>query len=561
MKSLPTLRRYLAGIITLAIVSALALFFWPGMSPDAAEKVSNDKAKAALQAAWPLFGGTPGRNMVNTVDKNIPAEWYVENSDDKEKKPAKNIKWKAALGSQSYSGPVVSGGKVFVGTNNNSPRDKKIEGDKGVVMCFRESDGKFLWQITHDKLPSGQVNDWPEQGVCSTPVVEGNRLYYVSNRCEVVCADTEGIEGKLETKIHWTYDMMKELDVFPHNLAACSPVIAGDLIFVVTANGVDENHINIPAPKAPSFIALNKKSGKLAWQNNLPTIKAADIAKLDEETDPEEFAKSPIKLLMDRGEVIMHGQWSNPTFAQANGKPQVIFPGGDGWLYAFEPEKGELIWKFDANPKDAKYALGGKGTRSDFISTPVVVGNRLYIGTGQDPEHVKGVGHLWCLDITKKGDVSPDLVTDAKASPPKTKKNPNSAVVWHFGGSVPEKERETLKRNYYFSRTMSTCAIHDGLLYITDLSGRLYCLDSGTGKEYWFHDTKSETWGSPYWVDGKIYVGNDEQEVNVFQHGKVKKQLAKNDMPRGQPVKSTPVAANGTLYIMTTSHLYAIEKK
>ena len=58
--------------------------------------------------------------------------------------------------------------------------------------------------------------------------------------------------------------MMGELGVFPHNLSVCSPLVVGDLVFVVTANGVDEKHIDIPRPQAPSFIAVNKKTGEVA---------------------------------------------------------------------------------------------------------------------------------------------------------------------------------------------------------------------------------------------------------------------------------------------------------
>ena len=106
-----------------------------------------------------MWGGTPQRNMINTVEKNIPDTWDVTTG--------KNIKWVAQLGSQSFGNPVVAGGKVFVGTNNQSERQPKVKGDKGVVMCFREADGKFLWQNVHDKLASGRVNDWPKQGICS----------------------------------------------------------------------------------------------------------------------------------------------------------------------------------------------------------------------------------------------------------------------------------------------------------------------------------------------------------------------------------------------------------
>jgi hypothetical protein len=104
-------------------------------------------------------------------------------------------------------------------------------------MCFRESDGKFLWQAVTDKLASGPQNDFPEQGVCSSPAVDGKRLYYVSNRGELVCLDTEGFldgkndgpfqgevyKGPSDADIVWKLDMMKELGVYQRNMANSSP--------------------------------------------------------------------------------------------------------------------------------------------------------------------------------------------------------------------------------------------------------------------------------------------------------------------------------------------------
>ena len=79
--------------------------------------------------------------------KGLPTEWDV--------KTKKNVKWVADLGSQSYGNPVVAGGMVFVGTNNEALRDPKQPGDRGVLMAFRESNGEFLWQQTHEKLAVG----------------------------------------------------------------------------------------------------------------------------------------------------------------------------------------------------------------------------------------------------------------------------------------------------------------------------------------------------------------------------------------------------------------------
>jgi outer membrane protein assembly factor BamB len=487
-----------------------------------------------------MYGGSASRNMANTHAKNLPTTWDVEKKT--------NIKWVADLGSKAYGGPVVVGGKVFVGTNNQKPRDPKfvVKGkvlDMGVLMAFDEAKGDFLWQAVYPKLAAGRVVDWPLEGLCSTPLVEGERIYYCSNRCEVVCAPTAG------GKPHWRLDMIKDLGVFPHNLTVCSPLLVGDKLFIVTANGVDEGHINVPAPKAPSFLCLDKKNGKVVWQNNNPSKMLLEVPK---KGDQKDF----FKRLVNRGELLQHGQWSNPAYAMVNGLPQVVFPGGDGWIYSFEPGTGKLIWKFDCNPKNAFYELGGKGTRSDFIATPVIYDDKVYIGVGQDPEHEGGVGHLWCIDMTKKGDVSPELVTDDSVFPPKTKPNPNSAKVWHYGGPA---DANKIGRNYYFGRTMSSCAIHDDLLYVAELAGYLHCLDAKTGKEHWVHDTKSATWSSPYYADGKVYLGTDAGTVFVFAHNKQKKLLAENEMDT--PVRATPVAANGTLFVMTENKLFAIAEK
>ncbi len=531
MQSYPNLRRWLSAGISLAVFAGLAaVVAWSGRSPDMLNRAQADQTKSELARVWPLFGGSLSRNMVNTVEKNVPTDWSVEEG------KLKHIKWVAPLGTRSYGGPAIAGGKIYIGTNRAAPRTPPVPGDKGVIRCLSEADGKFLWQSIHDKLPSGLVNDWPDQGICSTPVIDGNRIYYVSNRCELVCATTDGLaagknvgvqdekyKGPTDADIVWRLDMLKELNVFPHNLSTSSPLVAGDLVFVITSNGVDEGHINIPAPKAPSFIAVDKKTGKLKWQNN------------------------------DPGEKILHGQWSNPVYAVVNGKPQIIFPGGDGWLRGFEPQTGKLIWKFDCNPKKSIWKLQGKGTRNNIISTPVVYDNKVYVGVGQDPEHRYGVGHFWCIDITKTGDLSP--VNDN--FDPKDPVNKNSGLVWHYGGNVDSKTAEEIGRDYRFGRTLSTAAVHDGLVYIAELEGYLHCLDAKTGKQYWEHNLKSDVWGSPYCVDGKVYIGDDDGEINIFKDGKEKELINTVDMKAR--VRSTPVVVNGVLYVMTESHLYAVK--
>jgi outer membrane protein assembly factor BamB len=533
MESQRVLRRWVAAFITGGILTTIAgVIIYQAYSGEAALDKPDDKAAAGNE--WPLFGGTLARNLVNLKEKNIPTQADITKAKEG------NIKWSQDLGSKAYGGPVIADGKIFVGTNNDNPRDPKIEGDKGVLMCFEEKTGKFLWQHVHNKLSAGRVNDWPEEGICSSPHVEAGRLYYVTNRSEVICADT----GTGEIK--WKFDMIAKLNNFPHNLSTCSPLVVGDVLYVITSNGVDEGHINIPQPEAPSFIALNKKNGELLWKNNDPTKNLVEAKKAGEEVD--------IKKLVNEGRLLMHGQWSNPVYAEPDNRPMIIFPGGDGWMRAFEPKSGELIWKFDCNPKGTFYKLGSGATRNDFVCTPVIWENKLYIGVGQDPEHKSGVGHLWCIDITKKpANKDKDISPVDNNFNPKAEVNRNSGLVWHFGDFITPKP-EPRERQYRFSRTLSTCAVHDGLCYAADFDGYFYCLNALTGELQYEEYTKAQLWSSPSWVDGHVYLGNEQGLIRVYKHGKKKELLSTIDMngnDSGATVRATPVACNGVLYVMT----------
>ncbi len=443
---------------------------------------------------WPMWGGTPHRNMVSASGP-LPASWDVQ--------AKTNIKWKAELGDTSYGNPVVAGGRVFVGTNNARPRNPAVTGDKGALMCFRESDGGFLWQAVSDKLESGQDNDWPEQGVCSSPAVEGKRLYYVTNRGELVCLDTEGFadgkndgpyqdekdKGPTDADIVWKLDMVKDLGVFPHNMSNSSPLVWEDLVFVETSNGRDGSDQKVPSPRAPSFLAVEKTSGKVVWRDASP------------------------------GDNILHGQWSSPSLAIVDGAAQVIFPGGDGWLYAFTPTTGEKLWWFNLNPKDAVWPK----TKNDAIATPVYHDGKVFMSVGQNPESGEDIGHMYAIDPRRRGDIT------------------ETGHVWQY-----DKIR----------RSISTAAVADGLVYNADFSGFLHCLDAVTGAPQWTYDALAAIWGSPLVADGKVYLGDEDGDVVVLQAGRTLKKLAEINM--GNAIHSTPVAANGVLYIMTSSDLYAI---
>ena len=529
---------------------------------------------------WNQWGGDGARN--NTpIGSNIPTEWEVGDFDYVtgawDATNSKNIKWVSRLGSQTYGNAVVTGGKVYIGTNNSGAWLERYPSDVdlGCLIAFDAKSGEFLWQHSSEKLKTGRVHDWPLQGICCAPLVEGDRLWFVTSRGEVRCLDTEGFydeqnDGtvtdeshpvKEEADVVWVFDMMRELGVSQHNMCSCSVTVAGDILLVNTSNGLDESHINLPAPEAPSFIALDKGTGKLLWADNSPSTN------------------------------ILHGQWSSPTYAVINGQAQAIFGGGDGWVYSFDPAGdgaggSKLLWKFDANPKDSIWVLGGSGTRNNIIATPVVYDDLVYVAVGQDPEHGEGVGHLWCIDPNKRGDVSPELAFNS--SDPSTpiphkriqavvseegdfaRPNPFSAALWHYS----ERDRDSdgdIAFEEAMHRSCGTVAIKDDILYIADFSGLFHCLDAKSGKVHWVYDMFAAAWGSPLIVEGKVYIGDEDGDVAIFRHSADPQVAMRDDGGEMVPhfgeinmlnsVYSTPIVADNVLYISNRTHLFAIEQE
>lgn len=540
-------------------------------------------------ADWPMWGGTPARNMVSDAT-NVSIDFDLESGVEGK------VIWQQGLGSQTYGNPIVANGKVFVGTNNGGGwrKDKyPAEKDLGVLLCFAEEDGKFLWQLSREKLAAGRVNDWLLQGICSVPAVEGDRMWVVTNRCELMCLDTNGfIDGnndgevqdevdstKQDADIIWNLDMIEELGVFPHNLATSSPVVLGDMVYVVTSNGVDEAHLNVPSPRSPSFLAVNKNTGKVVWEKNQPF------------------------------DGILHGQWSSPAIGFVDGKAQVIFPGGDGWVYAHDAVSGDEIWKCDLNPKETKWELYGAGTRNSIISTPVFHENSVLISVGQDPEHGEGVGYLWRIDATKKGDVSAEVGEIGSPGKP----NPNAGILWVYGGEAQpmlveaerfeqleeiwadlknlqcqreggtpdydafmNKHKEAIsggllhknfhkkdqvpERSAVYRRTMSTVAVSEGLVYAADLSGFVHCINFETGKRHWEHDMLSGVWGSPMVVDEKVFIGNEDGTLTIFKASKDRARvLAEKGTVNFSAIYSTPTFSNGKMFLSDRTRLYAVD--
>src|SRR6266536_3819819 len=107
----------------------MKLFTRIAVAASAVVALSAFHTRTAVAEDWPMWGRAPNRLMV-TPEKGVPMDWDVESG--------KNIKWVATIGSQSYGNPVVAGGLVTIGTNNESHKDPKVVGDASCELIFDE---------------------------------------------------------------------------------------------------------------------------------------------------------------------------------------------------------------------------------------------------------------------------------------------------------------------------------------------------------------------------------------------------------------------------------------
>jgi outer membrane protein assembly factor BamB len=499
------------------LLSGLALGYW------------RLTARAADQPQW---GQAWSRNMVSE-ERGLP--------DSFDPQSGRNILWSAELGTETHSTPVVAGGRVYIGTNNGHPRDPAQQGDRGVLMCFDEKTGRFLWQLVFPKRDEDIYFDWPHSGISSPVTVEGDRVYFVNNRGVVLCLDVRPASGKSETnqelgplepRIIWQFDLTSGAGIWSHDAAHSSILIQGDYLYLNSGTGVDNTHKRIRTPDAPSLVVLDKRTGRL-------------VARDDEHIAPN----------------IFHSTWSSPSLATVNGRPLLFFAAGNGIVYAFEtvpngvleyrsdgvvdsnpspqhsntpslhpPASLQRVWQFDFDPAGPKtnvhqYLSNRRESPSDFFGMPVFNNNRIYVAGGGDIWWGKNEAWLECIDARGSGDIT------------------TNGLVWSY----------PLQKH-----VLSTPAIHNGLAFIADCGRTFHCVDAQTGKACWTHEIKGEAWASPLVADGKVFLGTRSSSFYIFAASREKQVLSTLDLDR--PVSSTATAANGVLYVATMSHLYAVRQ-
>lgn len=505
---------------------------------------------AVVADDWPMLGRNATRNAVSP-EKNPPLDWRVpvpelpaaKNRPAQAAVPRINVRWSADAGTACYSTPVVHRGMVWLCGAWGTYADNGKPG--GHLRCFRESDGDLLYERRSQPLPH-RVNDTGWAGIGCSPLIEDERLWYVTNRWEVACLDIGPLLARGEQpRERWLIDMPKEYGVFPHAPLMgpsrhCSIAAWKDRIFVTTGNGVDDYPTGVPAPQAPALVCLDKNTGKTLWTDHSP------------------------------GGNVHCTEAASPLVAEIAGREQVIVPQGDGWLRSFDPKTGAALWQFDMNRKDA--VPERRGNKNYCLASPVLYEARIYVATGQEVMHGHGPGRLLCIDPTKSGDISVELAVDRDGKPLPARRlqavvaadgeqappNPNSGLIWEFDAS-PTKWEEQMHRS------MSSVAIDKGLVIAPDFSGLIHCLDARTGKWHWSFDQLAASWTNPLIVDGYVYCCDEDGEVAILRLSadpKIAMPDGKSiaEINVGDSIHSSPVYANGTLYVAANDRLYAISE-
>jgi len=207
----------------------------------------------------------------STVEGNPPVDWDT--------KTGRNIVWSVELGNETFGRPVVLGDAVYVGTDNARRLNPAFQEHAGVLVAFQAKDGKFLWQDLSPRVERG-LREFLLPSTTSTPYVDVNRLYYVTAECQLRCLDTQGFldhenngpyrdeifQDNAAADIVWELDMCGRLGVFPHEACNSKVLPVGDLLMISTSNGQNEGHTLVPSPRAPSLIAVDKRSGEVVWR-------------------------------------------------------------------------------------------------------------------------------------------------------------------------------------------------------------------------------------------------------------------------------------------------------
>lgn len=235
-----------------------------------------------LAANWPSWRGPDGLGV--SIDQSVPTHWSKTD----------NVLWRVDLPEPGNSTPVVWGRRIFV-------TQALKEQNRRTLMCFDRTNGKLLWQsgVTYSEAePTHATNPYAS----ASPVTDGNFVIVWFGSAGLLAYDMEGREV-------WRRDLGKQRHTWGYG---SSPILHGDRVF-----------LNFGPGERAFLVALEKKTGKTAWQVDAPSGQGNQFA--------------------NWSAADMYGSWTTPIVIRGVDREELIV----SWprrVSAFDPSSGKVLW-------------------------------------------------------------------------------------------------------------------------------------------------------------------------------------------------------------------------
>lgn len=386
------------------------------------------------------------------------------------------------------------------------PNGQGISDAKTIPVNWTPSD--YRWRI---KLPGSSP---------SSPVVWGNKVF-------TTCADAsvpKGILVAVDTgtgKIIWTKECplsrykMNRLNSY----ATCTPALTAEHVCVLwsTANKM--------------VLTVYDHDGGEVWQREFgpttsshgPGISPVVVDDLivfsrEQKTNTDLATSEWLALDCRTGQT----RWTVPRntgaisystpclYPSKSGPDKLIFTSQEHGITAVDPHSGKVVW-------EAKSAFIAR-----VVSSPVIVGDLISGTCGQGG----GGKRITAIRPPASPGASP---SEAYNSEDRT------------GGTIPY---------------VSTSLCKDGLLFSFHDQGNICCRRAATGEILWTEKPAGKYYGSPVWVDGRLYCITRSGDVVVVKAAPEYELLAVNSLGEGSD--ATPAVADERMYLRTASQLICV---
>jgi outer membrane protein assembly factor BamB len=297
--------------------------------------------------------------------------------------------------------------------------------------------------------------------------------------------------------------------------------------FASGSPAVDEHRVYAcwSSPASYQLVALDF-NGNRVWQRDLGPFSsqhgsgASPIVYQDEVILADEQDGDSFVIALDAASG--HTRWKTPrrttqaaygtpcVYQPKKGKPELVFSSQSHGISAIDPQDGTALWEF------------AKAFDKRTVSSPVLAGDLIIGSCGSG-----GGGNY--------------LVAVRPGAGPQGKAPQLAYTIRHSAPYVPT----------------SICV--GDLLFLWGDGGIVSCVQAPTGEVKWQERVGGDFFGSPVWVDGRLFCVSSRGDVVVVQASEQFALLARNAL--GELTRSTPAVAGGHMYIHTSKHLVSIGGK